>query len=202
MSDNITSLWPISIKPKVMSPVEILTAQAEGLAHRTAGVLQASVREKEIREVEGKRTIYKVSVAFDIVVPALDGYHHRIMNIYYNKNFPYPALVEADAFRENVRGIRSIIEALASTGESKPFNRADNDEELFELIKKVITSPRVVSIAQSLIVRATEALNKKENQMLQLPSQSVAKSSPDESKDRSEAGGQNEEIIETGDSGT
>ena len=51
---------------------------------------------------------------------------------------------------------------LGGTGANKPPNRADDDEEFFVLVRKVLNSPPVISAAQSLIARASEALEETE----------------------------------------
>jgi hypothetical protein len=152
MQDNIGSLWPNQIRPRILSPIQILRAQAEGLAKQTAGLLFAEVNADEDEE--------DTTVSFEIVVPALKGYRHRIMNVKYKNNLPYPAIIDAEIFRGTQNDLRSFLATVK--GESKAVNRANDDQEFFEIVRMVLNSPPVISAAQSLIARANEALEETE----------------------------------------
>ena len=91
MSHNIESLWSPDIKATVLSPQTVLKGQAEALALQTGGVLLAELTEQH----EGA----KVFLSFDLVAPALHGSRHRILRVVCDENRPYPATVEAEAFK-------------------------------------------------------------------------------------------------------
>jgi hypothetical protein len=160
MSDNIQSLWPDQIRPRILSPLAILKAQGDALAIKTGGVLLADIKSKEIEND-------RVALTFDIVVPALNDYHHRILSAGYSKDLPYPVVVDAEIFRsqKTQTGLRAFLEA-GFLGElaNKPINRADSDQEFIALVSKVLKSPQVLSAAQSLIARATDALDERGQQ--------------------------------------
>ncbi len=133
----------------------ILRAQAVALATQTGGVLLGDVRREE---GEGN----KITLAFEFLVPALDNYRRRILNVVHDKDSAYPAVVDAEIFRSSTANvIKTFLEETAGVSEGKFANRADSDQEFIEIIKKVIQSPPVLSSASSLIARANEILVEK-----------------------------------------
>ncbi|MCI0486824.1 MAG: hypothetical protein L0229_09510 [Blastocatellia bacterium] len=193
MAEQVKSLWPTQIRPHILSPITILKAQAEALVRQTGGILLADIKRKEI---EGE----KVELAFEIVVPVLDGYRQRILNVAHDKDLPYPCIVDAEVFKNSDREqFRNFLEGGlkfsfgdANKTESVEFtspiikagrlsrlqvaNKADSDVEFTDIIAKVLQSPQVLSTAQSLIARASEALAENEqpvqtldNELLELP---------------------------------
>jgi len=137
MAQNIQSLWPPDIKATVMSPSTILKGQAEALALQTGGVLLAEVVEEQ--SDDGDTDLF-----LDLVAPALHGSRHRILKVNHREGMPYPVWVQAEVFR-----------TIAGT-----TRRADTDEEFTAYIAEVLRSPHVLSVAQSLVARANEALAK------------------------------------------
>lgn len=135
MSQNIQSLWSPDIKAKVLSPLTILKGQAEALALQTGGVLLAEVIEE--REEED------ISLSMDLVAPALHGSRHRILKVIHHDGLPYPAWVEAEIFQYNFPSGK----------------RANTDHEFTERVAEVLRSAQVLSVAQSLVARANEALS-------------------------------------------
>ncbi len=152
MATNVQSFWPRVIRPKILSPLAILRGQAEALATQTGGVLLAEVTKKDIATDHKNRTD---ALTLDIVVPALSNYRHRILRVVHAKDQPYPAIVEAEIFR---LCRKAIFEDSGALKTSDAENRADTDQEFIALVKKVLGSPQVLSAAQSLIARATDAL--------------------------------------------
>jgi hypothetical protein len=136
MSQNVHSLWPPNIKSTVMTPLTILTGQAQALALQTGGLLLAEVAEE--RE-EGN-----VVLSFDLVAPSLQASRHRILKVIHDKEFVYPAYVEAELFRRIYAGSRK---------------RADTDVAFTQVVAEVLGSSQVSSVAQSLIARANDLLS-------------------------------------------
>lgn len=140
-------------------PLTILQAQAEALLQQTGGVLSADIKQREEED--------KFILTFDIVVPAMGGYRHRVLVLAHGRNMAYPAVVDAEVFRPpGLESVREFIEAQQPAlfrTPKKPVNRADSDQELVDLVAKVLRSPQVLSAAQSLIARAGEALAAKES---------------------------------------
>jgi len=134
MVQNIESLWSPDIKATAMTPLTILKGQAGALALQTDGVLLAEITREQIENG-------RISLSFDLVAPALRGSRHRIMKVIHDKDLPYPADVDAEVFDD-------IAYATASS-----------DHEFTRLVKKVLNSSPVLSVAQSLVARANEELN-------------------------------------------
>jgi|SRR5829696_2043064 len=136
MAQNIQSLWSPDIKATVLSPLTILKGQAEALALQTGGVLLAEIVEDH-EEAD-------VSLSLDLVAPALQGSRHRILRVVHKDGLPYPATVEAEVFN----------------GGMPPWKRAYTDHQFTKTVAEVLKSSQVLSIAQSLVARANEALEK------------------------------------------
>jgi hypothetical protein len=154
MSSPIPNLWSPLIRPKVLSPRTILRAQALELPKMTGGLLEADIVESQVTK-EGAEEVRTV-LSFDIVAPSLN-YRHRILSLAYEKDMPYPVFVEAEAlgFRSSIF-LRAFLNASLAPGER--INRADSDEALVLLLKKVFTSSEVLGITQSIIARATDTI--------------------------------------------
>lgn len=172
ISQTIESLWPDQIRPRVRSPNAILKAQAMALAEQTAGVLLGEIILRH--EDEGL-----VGLEFNIVVPALGSYRHRILTVKHAPDLPYPSIVDAELFN-TPPGTKSALQAFAEIavgmGGPQARNRADSDAELIALIARVLKSSQVLSAAQSLIARASDALGE-EPQQPDISQSSAAESS-------------------------
>jgi hypothetical protein len=144
----------------VRSPASILVEQADLLARQTNGILVGELTSHDSEGEKGDET----GLALDIVVPALDGFRQRILVAKHAVGMPYPVRVDADVFRVRLPPppLRPLREAL----EAKPPNRADSDTEFIEVVGKVLRSPHVTSVAQSLLALANErfALEQHESQ--------------------------------------
>lgn len=148
MSDDVTSLWSSEIRPEIQSPVSILRTQARALQRQTGGVLTGDIGSKVMDE-------NKVVLSFDIVVPALEQYRQRILNVGHTKDLPYPCIIDAELFRGDNNAYTNFLESgQVYTGVR---NAAKNDAEFLDIIGNVLRSSHVVSVAQSLIARTTDA---------------------------------------------
>ena len=127
----------------------ILRAQADDLSKLTNGVLIGEVQQWPDEEDKVKTTL-------EIRAPELhDDSRFRILSVQHTRTMPYPVLVDAEIFRP--KGLAAIIEATSPFNEGKkPDNRADDDPEFRNLIKKVLQSSPVKALASSLRARVTE----------------------------------------------
>jgi hypothetical protein len=158
MSKDLVSLWPESIRADIQTPWRILHAQAEALGRQTKEILIGEIT--TIGDENGNPVL-----AFDIVAPELSGYRHRIMTVQYSWDNYYPAFVMADTLKKRVAPIQKMnsnLDMLMEVPKEKKDNQADNDQELIELVGRVLRSPSVVSAASSLISRVNEVLEEKE----------------------------------------
>lgn len=158
MSKDLVSLWPESIRADIQTPWRILHAQAEALGRQTKDILIGEI--SKIGDENGNPVL-----AFDIVAPDLGGYRHRIMTVQYGWDNYYPAFVTADTLKKRVAPIQKThtsFDMLMDIPKEKKDNQADNDQELIELVGRVLRSPSVVSAASSLISRVNEVLEEKE----------------------------------------
>lgn len=153
MSQTIESLWPDQIRNRVFSPSTILKAQGEALARQTGGVLLGEIR----RDVDDEKNI--VSLAFNIVVPALDNYRHRVLDVFYSQDLVYPAIVDAEVLRPTSSMMVDEFSRSGRIGLLNLGSRADSDKQLIGLVEKVLRSPQVLAAAQSLLARASDVLS-------------------------------------------
>lgn len=168
MPEVSVSLWPDVIRATVQSPESILLDQAEALTQQTSGVLVGKVG-------AGPSDDGVVLLHFSMVVPALRDYRHRIMVVQHRKEMHYPAFVDAELFRARgiatlqaaIQELRSAPVLLGGVASEKPANRADSDKEFIELVRQVLRSSYVVSVAQSLIARANETNSRRTIEPLQ-----------------------------------
>jgi hypothetical protein len=163
MAEQIHSLWPEVIRPNISSPSAILHIQAAGLGAQTNGILLGEIGKRV--DDDGK----KITLTFDIVVPILNEYRHRILAVSHSKDMAYPAFVDAEALRSAARNVYvppsvAISQMLEGYTKSPPFNRADSDQQLMGLLKQILESPEIVSTATSLIALANDALAEKERE--------------------------------------
>jgi hypothetical protein len=168
-------LWPESIRSDVATPYAILREMASDLELRTGGTLRGEIG----RRAAGDD---RIALSFDIVVPALDGSRHRILTIGYAKNRPYPALVDAEVLQapagSSTKESRYLLdwrrpydvpvpESLRSTIQSETWaelkenaklgQSAAGDRELRAMLSEILKTPKVISLAVSLVALANEA---------------------------------------------
>ena len=154
MSTAKQSLWPSEIKPGIQIPFAILQQQAEALTKQTEGLL---VGEVKVSHNEDRSVTH---VALDMVVPLLDNYRHRVLSVTHRANLIYPAEVDAELFRRTASA-RLEVDPSGRTG--RP-NEAASDNQLLELVKKVLESVEVKALAISLIAKVTELMEQRQRQ--------------------------------------
>jgi len=131
MSQLTESLWSPDIRPGILAPRGILDSQAKALREQTGGLLAGDVR-AVFDEAEGAAYL-----TFDLLVPALHNERHRILMVRSRGDRVYPCHLDAD-------GLRAA-------------EIAHSDEEFQAIIRDVLHSGEVKSLALSLIARARDA---------------------------------------------
>jgi hypothetical protein len=153
MAQDTLSLWPASIRPSIKSPATILAAQAKELSLQTDGVLLGEF--KTSVSADGKQIIH----ALDMYAPALN-YRHRVLTAYHEPGLVYPVCVESTALKPRLSMIWHTTQGPraqeAEFPSRKTENEAASDQELVELVKRVLNAPEVVGVAISLIARVEE----------------------------------------------
>jgi hypothetical protein len=128
MSRCTESLWSPDIRPGAPSPREILEAQAFALRDQTDNLLTAEVRTAH-DPADG--TTFLI---LDLVVPVLGGTRHRVLTARHLEGRVYPCHVEAEALRG--------------------AGAAHSDAEFCDLVRQVLHSGEVKSLALALLARA------------------------------------------------
>lgn len=147
MASAVKSLWSAQIKPDILSPRQILRAQADALAEQTKGVLVGEL-------LESKREDKEVVLTLDMLAPVIK-YRHRVLSARHSTDLLYPVRLDAEVFRP--KGLQGLSLSSEILGGKKPESQADSDEELIKLVEKVLKSSSVVAMAQSLIALSNEA---------------------------------------------
>jgi hypothetical protein len=130
MTPREGSLWSPEIKPEVLSPRSILESQAESLREQSGGLLAAEL--KVSKDTDGA-----VTLALEMHAPSLQEHRHRVLTARYFAERIYPCHIDAN-------GLRSAEVAHSA-------------DEFLELLRQVLHSGEVKSLAQSLISRVSDS---------------------------------------------
>ena len=135
MAIQIPNLWPVKqVQVDVLTPLAILRAQANNLNQMTHGLLVGKVN-----------TIFNARYAlhhFDVVVPSLQSYTHRLLSVEHSRKLAYPVSIQAQYCQEPDALIKGCT--------------AHSQDEFIELLGKVLELSSVISVLQSLIARSNE----------------------------------------------
>jgi hypothetical protein len=131
MNQYTESLWSPEIKAGVLSPRELLDLQALALREQSGGLLSAEVREAHDK-AEGA-----VYLILDMVAANLPGARHRVLTARFFADRIYPCHLDAD-------GLRGAEVAYSET-------------DFRELVRQVLHSGEVKSLALSLIARVRDS---------------------------------------------
>lgn len=153
MLEAIPTLWSAKeLKPKVLTPVAILRAQASQLSPMTQGILRA-----EVTALHGEE---QDILGLDIIAPALDNYRYRMLSVEYTKNMYYPATVSANGLTvTETTKYPYILGGDRTTVIEVEEKVAYSDEELITILGEALQAPENVAMLQSLIARSNEVTN-------------------------------------------
>jgi hypothetical protein len=136
MNQCTDSLWSPEIKPGLLSPRDVLELQVMALRDQSGGLLNAEIR---CAHDKAENAIYLI---FEIWAPSLAEERSRILTARSFADRIYPCHLDAVGLR---------------TAEA-----AHSEEEFRELVRQVLHSGEVKSLALSLMARAKEALPRHE----------------------------------------
>jgi hypothetical protein len=162
MSEGIPNLWPEDVKADIVSPRSILAVQAEQLAIRTRGLLEA--------RIDTTRQLPFLIHQFDLFAPVL-GLRHNLLIATHKEVAVYPVRVKAECFipRRKILGDFSTMGELAGAllhhaNAPEPDERdAGTEAEFIELLRQILHSDEVKSIIQSLIAGSNEIARPQES---------------------------------------
>jgi hypothetical protein len=139
--------WPEEIKPKIQTPLAILRARANELTDITKGIL--------IGKVSSTIDTDQIYHSLDAVVPALNGFRQRILTISHQVKAVYPAYLDAKVeWSAETLGFPELLQEMRE--EEGAGKVASTDDELIELLKRMLHSRQVKSTLVSLIAIANE----------------------------------------------
>ena len=137
MAVQLPDLWPSEVgQVKVLTPLFILRHQAGLLRKRSSNVLEAEVTST----YEPDRHLDTCHF-LDLVVPALDRFRVRILNVRHSKMKVYPAYIAESEYSSDENG------------------RSNSQAEFIENLGHMLKSDDTRSLIESLLAQATEALN-------------------------------------------
>ena len=143
MADDPFDMWPAEIEVPPLTPLEILTRQADRLGERTKGMLRAEVVSTEGITYDREDPVGKEAVhRFEIIAPGLNNYRYQLLRCHHDIDFVYPVhVVLGDPLDEAVSN----------------WEAADTEAEFNQLVRKQLNSKRTVSVLQSLLARIRSA---------------------------------------------
>jgi hypothetical protein len=158
MAASIPVLWSDDISVDVLSPLAILRGQTEPLSRMTKGILEAGI--ETITSDKGK-----VQHRLDLVAPALNNFHRRILLATHQNDLVYPVVVDAECFlpervESNWDALIPSFSKIVTVRDplSEGQRRAATDKEFIELVGQVLRSSQVRSLIQSLIARSNDQI--------------------------------------------
>lgn len=135
---TIPDLWPSeALKVDVRTPAAILRAQAAQVRPNTKGILVADV-------TTTKSDSGSVIMALEILAPSLDNYRHRLLDVQYNQDEIYPAIITAKGLKDTQRG--------ASVERKTAYSEGD----FIDILMEVLNARETIALLQSLIARSNE----------------------------------------------
>jgi hypothetical protein len=137
VSFGMPSLWSPGIKAGTRSPKQILQVQANALRDQTNGILIGLLETLN----EGESFVHILY----IFAPVID-YRHCLLKAIHSKTMYYPVTLESEAMEESHNQPGNPITPIS-------YHEAD----FIHLLGKILGSHNVVSIAQSLLARSSEA---------------------------------------------
>ena len=149
MATTIPILWSDDIKVDIVSPAAILRAQTGPISQRTKGLLEAEVT--TVTSDSGR-----IVLELDLIAPVLNGYRHRLLAAYHEKDLVYPVKVDAECFQPQTSEDHGAFRAAAAEAKTDSRPIANTEQEFINLVSRVLHSGEVRSIIQSLIARSNE----------------------------------------------
>ena len=128
---RVVSLWSPDIQPEIISPGIVLEEQAHALRVQTSGILDAQVRFRS--DDFEDRACYTL----EMLAPSLANSCHRIVTVSHSRERIFPCTLEAETALSN------------SIAHSEP--------EFREILRQVLQSAEVKSLALSLVARVRNA---------------------------------------------
>lgn len=144
MSEATLDLWSDDIKVDIITPLAVLRAQQAHLRRKTRGLLNVEVTSRTVGEDS-------VEHQFDLIAPMLDDYRYRVLVAMHKQKLVYPVYVEAECLRPE----SSAYDGFPPDVIDGP-SEAATEQEFLELVGKVLRSPQIRSVIQSLIALSNE----------------------------------------------
>lgn len=142
---TIPVLWP-ELRVDVVTPVAVLRVQAASLERLTQGIL--------LGRVVGGEADDQAYFHLDVVAPGLNT-TLRIVTITHRKGFPYPASLQWLG-QPQPTPLERTIRALTVEAQQNQQAVVSSDDELEELLEKVLRSPSIKSAIYSLLARSND----------------------------------------------
>jgi hypothetical protein len=171
-SNEIPDLWRIpEINVDILTPKEILDAQASYFTQKTKGLLRAEV--VNIKMDENGFCIYNL----DVVAPTIGNLRFNILTLCFDENRPYPAKI---TYKKDIRAnekLSSIIDPLGIAARLQamtPKVLLDEDvryteQDVIDEFSRALNSNMTKAAIQSLMVRIRQSKPSQESNAKTLP---------------------------------
>ena len=160
MAESIPNLWPGNISETVVSPLAILRAQVEPLRIMTKGFLRVII--STIKSEESDRVVHTMS----LVAPGLGDDRYQILWVTHDRDHAYPVTIDAECFEPKLKpgdplpsnDVQKVFKGF-SGGQNDWRPQADSEDAFIKNLGKVLKSPDVRSVIDSLLVKLNEQEN-------------------------------------------
>ncbi len=131
MATKIPDLWPDLAAEATVTPLAILREQAANLTVKTNGLLEGRVTTGFEPQFPGGRA--RLRHAFQIVVPAFEGFTYELFMVAHDPEAPYPVFI---------RDLRSNNSENPFDPAPLPDRRIGSEEELVKYLQGLFSSER------------------------------------------------------------
>ncbi len=141
----VEDLWPQELEAtKMRSPVSILKGQASLLGQKTKNLVEGHVAISE----EGTALSY----SFFLVAPALNNYRYLLLTMSHDiRMYPVSIFVEEEILAEINPELVKKWGTAAGILASSHSERAENEAEFLELIKKIFSATKTKQLIAAML---------------------------------------------------
>ena len=142
IDDEAADVWPDVINAFIQPPRMVMDLTLAGLENKTNRLLKSSSYTTKANDL----AIH----TFSVIAPALNDFEQELVRIRHQLDVYYPCFVSTSS-PDNV-----IASELNLNYEPGKGIRAANDQELKQILKKVVNSKDVTTLLVSLLARSNE----------------------------------------------
>jgi len=146
----VEDLWPQELEStKIRPPVSILKEQASLLGQKTKNLVEGLVTRTGAEE--------DLSYSFYLNAPALNNYRYLLFTMHHDiRMYPLYIHVEEEILKEVNPDLYNTWKGLMATLKASTHNeKADNEAQFLELLKKIFSSTKTKQLIAAMISQST-----------------------------------------------